>query len=93
MQCFRGRTTAGVKVEFFTLFIGVEDFVEVTVGEEDATAEEDVGRATGEAVDTVNKCLVESLTAEFVDKFVIINLAAVFGGDFPWVDYLVLFFC
>lgn len=60
------------------------------MSEEDAAAEEDVGRARGEAVDAVDERGVEALAAELVDELVVVDLAADLGGDLPWSHLLLV---
>lgn len=60
------------------------------MSEEDAAAEEDVRLARGESLNAIDERLVEPLAAELVDELVVIDFAAVFGGDFPWVHHLLL---
>lgn len=64
----------------------------VPMGEEGAAAEENVGAARGEVLDTVNERLVEPLTAELLDELVVVNLASFFGRNFPWIHNLFFFF-
>ena len=58
--------------------------------EEDAAAEEDVRLARSEPFNAIDQRLVESLASELVDELVVVDFAAVFGGDFPWVHHLLL---
>ena len=60
------------------------------VSEEDATAEENVRRTRGEAMDSVDVGLVESLATELVDELVVVYFASVFGRYLPWIHYLLL---
>ena len=83
MQGLGGRASAGVEVELLASLVSIEDVIEVSVGEEDAAAEEDVGRAAGETRDAVDEGLVEALAAELVDELVVVDFAALLGRDFP----------
>ena len=62
------------------------------MGEEDVAAEEDVGRARGEAADAVDERWIDSLAAELVDELVVVDFAAFLGLDLPWIHNLLLFF-
>ena len=58
------------------------------VCEEYAAAEEDVGLTRSEPLNAIDQRIVESLAAELVYELVVVDFAAVFGGDFPWIHHL-----
>lgn len=90
MQRLRRRSPTCVEIKLLPSLIGIKDVIEVAVGEEDATAEEDVGRAAGEARDAVDEGLVEALAAELVDELVVVDFSALLSCYFPRRHDLVL---
>lgn len=90
MQRLRRWPPACVEIKLLAFLIRIKEVIEVAMGEEDAAAEEDVGRATGEACDAVDEGLVEALAAKLVDELVVIDFAALLSRNFPRRHDLVL---
>ena len=79
MQSFRRRSSAGIQIKLVPSLVGIQNFIEIPMGEEDATAKEDMRRTRSEALDAINEGLIEPLAAEFVNELVVIDLSAFFG--------------
>ena len=79
MQSFRRRSSTGIQIKLVSPLVGIQNFIEISMGEEDATAEEDVRRTRSEALDAVDEGLIKPLAAEFVNELVVIDLSPVFG--------------
>lgn len=62
----------------------------IPVSEEDVATEEDMSGLRSEFLNALNERLIDSLTTETVDEFVVIDFASV-AGNFPWSHHLLLF--
>jgi hypothetical protein len=71
---------------------GVEDEVEVSVCEEDASADEVVCGFVGEFFNALDHFFGDVVAAEFVDQFLIVYLFARCAGDGVGIDNEILIF-
>lgn len=67
------RTSASVEVEGAACLKGIKELVEVTVGKEQATLEEEVGRSSREALHAVDCGLVQRHDSKLAHKAVIVH--------------------
>ena len=93
MHCFGGGAPACVQVEWLLIFIGIQNLIHISVGEEDAPAQEAVRSLASGSLYSVYQLFVNFAASKLNNELVIVDAFCTACPHRPWIHKILAGFC